>query len=92
MYASLSVGMWSLASGNSTTCMDLDKFLYTNPYLTKEGFGAVLTPASSPPWAWGAWNSNSEEHKFENCFQIKQKMLSSLQIFKGEVKNIQKFA
>jgi len=46
----MSVDMWR-ASGNPNPSTDLDKVLYGHPHLSKEGFGAVLTPA--PHWAWG---------------------------------------
>jgi len=31
-----------------------NKILQAHPHLSKEGFGASLTPAPSPTWAWGA--------------------------------------
>jgi len=48
MFACLSVGTWR-ANGNPNPCTDLDKILQTHHHLSKEGFGAVLTPAPSPP-------------------------------------------
>jgi len=51
----LSVGMFR-ADGNPNPCTDLAKILHAYPYLSKEGFGAGLTPAPSPIWAWGAGN------------------------------------
>jgi len=36
---------------NPNPCTDLDKILYAHPHLSKEGFGAVLSPAHSSPWA-----------------------------------------
>jgi len=38
-------------SGNPNPRIDLDKILLANPHLSKEGFGTVLTPAPSLPWA-----------------------------------------
>jgi len=42
--------MWR-ANGNPNPCTDLDKILHPHPYLSKKGFGAVLSPAHSSPWA-----------------------------------------
>jgi len=42
--------MWR-ANGNPNPCTD--DIFYAHPHLSKEGFGAGLTPAPSP-WAWGA--------------------------------------
>jgi len=39
--------MWR-AKENPNPCTDLDKILHTHPHLSKEGFGGVLTPATSP--------------------------------------------
>jgi len=50
-FVCLSVGMWR-ANGNPNPCTDLDEILHTHLHLSKEGFGAILTPA--PAWAWGA--------------------------------------
>jgi len=36
--------MWS-ANGNPNPCNNLDEILHTHLNLSKEGFGAVLTPA-----------------------------------------------
>jgi len=47
--------MWR-ANGNPNPCTDLDEILHTHPHRcdpSKEGFGAGLTPASSPIWALG---------------------------------------
>jgi len=47
----MSVGMWR-ANGNPNPCTDLYKILHTHPnlsHLSKDGFGAVLTLAPSPP-------------------------------------------
>jgi len=38
--------MWRV-NGNPNPCTYLDEILYTHPRLSKEGFGAGLTPA--PP-------------------------------------------
>jgi len=62
MYVSLSVSMWR-AYGNPNPSMDLDKNLYTHRYLSKYGFGAVLTLAHSPLGRGGGI--------FENCLQNK---------------------
>jgi len=43
--------MWR-ANGNPNPCTDLDETLHAHPYLSKEGFGAGLTPPH--PLAWGA--------------------------------------
>jgi len=43
----LSVGMWR-ANRNPNPFTDLDKILHHHPHLSKEGFGASLTPAPSP--------------------------------------------
>jgi len=58
MFVCPSVGMWR-ANGNPNSCTDLDEILHTYPHLSKEGFGAGLTPTSSPPWAWGSYNNKS---------------------------------
>jgi len=51
----------------------LKKFSTHNPHLSKEGFGADLTPA--PSWAWGPKTIKSEGNIFN--------MLSRLQINPG---------
>jgi len=51
MFVCLSVGMW--ANGNPNPYTDLDEILHAHPHLSKEGFGSGLTPAPSPPGAWG---------------------------------------
>jgi len=38
--------MWR-ANGNPNPWTDLDEILYAHPHLSKEGFGAGLTPAPS---------------------------------------------
>jgi len=43
--------MWR-ANGNPNPCTDLDEIFHAHPHLSKEGFGASLTPPP-PPWAWG---------------------------------------
>jgi len=50
MYVSLPVGMWR-ANGNLNPRIDLNE--KAHHHLSKEGFGAGLTPAPSPTWAWG---------------------------------------
>jgi len=70
MFVCMSVDMWR-ASGSPNPCTDLDKVLHGHPHLSKEGFGAVLTPASSP-WACGAWNPKSFRTHFWKLF-TKQK-------------------
>jgi len=45
--------MWR-ANGNPNPCTDLDEILHAHPHLSREGFGAGLTPPPSHPWAWGA--------------------------------------
>jgi len=45
--------MWR-ANGNLNPYTDLDEIFCPHPHLSKEGFGAGLTPAPSPAWAWGA--------------------------------------
>jgi len=47
-FCCLPVGMWR-ANGNPNHCTDLDEILQAHPNLSKEGFGANLTPA----WARG---------------------------------------
>jgi len=44
--------MWN---GNPNPCTDLDEIFKAHPYLSKEGFGAGLTP--SPRLGLGALNS-----------------------------------
>jgi len=41
----LSVGTWR-ANGNPNPCPNLDEILHTHSHLSKEGFGAGLTPAA----------------------------------------------
>jgi len=48
----LSVGMWR-ANGNPNPHTHLDEILLTHPHMSKEGFGAGLTPAPSPPGPGG---------------------------------------
>jgi len=38
--------MWR-ANENPNPCTDLDEIFHTHPHLSKEGFGACLTPAIS---------------------------------------------
>jgi len=74
MFVCLSVGMWS-ANGNPNPYTDLDEILHAHPHLSKEGFGAGLTPAPSPPGPRGLETLKAEGHIF--------KMLSRLQINPG---------
>jgi len=46
--------------------------LHAYPHLSKEGFGEVLTPPPSSPWAWGPDTLKAEGNIFENCFQSKK--------------------
>jgi len=39
--------MWN-ANGNPNPCTDLDENFQAHPHLSKEGFGAGLTPSPSP--------------------------------------------
>jgi len=73
MYVSLSVGMRG-ANRNPNPCTDLHKTLWARPCLSKEGFGADLTPAPSPARAWGV-----KPFKLKDTF-LKKKMFSKLQI------------
>jgi len=70
MYVSLSVGMWK-ANGNPNPCTDLDKILHTHPHLSKEGFGEVLTPSTSPPWAWGPETLKLKDTFFKTVYKTK---------------------
>jgi len=45
MFVCLSVGMWRANGNNPNPCTNLDEIFYAHPYLSKEGFGAGLTPA-----------------------------------------------
>jgi len=67
-YVSLSVGMWR-AFGNPNPCKDLE-ILHEHPHLSKEDFGAVLTPA--PSLLRGSESLKAEGHVFENCLQNKR--------------------
>jgi len=49
---SLSVDNWRV-NGNPNPGTDVDEILHAYPDLFKEGFGASLTPAPTPAWAWG---------------------------------------
>jgi len=44
--------MWR-ANGKTNPFTIPDKILLAYPHLSKEGFGAGLTPAPLTPWAWG---------------------------------------
>jgi len=45
----MSVGMWR-ANANPNSCTDLDEIFQTHFHLSKEGFGAGLTPSSLGLW------------------------------------------
>jgi len=45
------IGMWR-ANGNPNPCTKFDEIFHAHPHLSKEGFGAGLTPPP-PTWAWG---------------------------------------
>jgi len=47
MFVCLSVGMWR-ANGNPNPFIDLDGIFHTHPQMSKEGFGAGLTPPPLP--------------------------------------------
>jgi len=47
MFVCLPLDMWK-AYGNPNPCTDLDEILLTHPHLSKEGFGAGLTPPPPP--------------------------------------------
>jgi len=53
MFVCISLGMWR-ANRNPTPFTDLDNVLHPHPHLSKEGFGAVLTPAPLTPLGLGA--------------------------------------
>jgi len=42
------------ANGNPNPYTNLDEIFYAHPHLSKEGFGAGLTPTPYLSWAWGA--------------------------------------
>jgi len=46
MFVCLSVGTWR-ADGNPNPYIDLDDIFHAHPHLSKEGFGAGLTPVPS---------------------------------------------
>jgi len=72
----LSVGMWR-ANGKPKPCTDLDEIFHLHPYLSKEGFGAGLSPTPYPlPLGLGGLKQlKAEGHIF--------KMLGRLQINPG---------
>jgi len=47
MFVCSSVGMWR-ANRNPNPCPNLYEILHPHPHLSKEGFGALLTPGPSP--------------------------------------------
>jgi len=56
--------MWR-ANGNPNTCTDIDEILHAHPHLSKESFGAGLTPAPSPPGPGGLEILKAEGHIFK---------------------------
>jgi len=61
------------ANGNPNPCTDHDEILQAYPHLSKEGFGAGLTPAAPlPPEPGGPKILKAEGHIFENCLQNKR--------------------
>jgi len=66
--------MWR-ANGNPNPCTDLDELLHPHPRLSKEGFGAGLTPRPIYPGLGGLETLKGEGRIF--------KMLSRLQINPG---------
>jgi len=80
MYGFLSVGM-GMANGNPNPCTDLDEIFQVHPHLSKEGFGAGLTP--SPLGLGGPKTLKAEGHIF--------KMLSRLQINPGSAGYLSKY-
>jgi len=56
------------ANGNPYLCTDLDKILHTHPHLSKEGFGASITPAPPPPGSGGL-----KPYKLKDTFFYKTK-------------------
>jgi len=41
-------------NGNPNPFTNLDEISHAHPHLSKEGYGAGLTPAPFPIWAWRA--------------------------------------
>jgi len=66
----LSVDMWR-ANGNPNPCSNLDDILHPHPHLSKEGFGAGLTPRPLIPGPGGPKTLKAEGNIFENCLQSK---------------------
>jgi len=60
--------MWR-ANGNPNPCTDHDEILHAYIHLSKEGFGAGLTHAPSPPGPGGPKILKAEGHIFENCLR-----------------------
>jgi len=73
--------MWR-ANGNPNPFTNLDKILHAHPFLSKEGFGAGLTPANSPLGLGDLKTLKAEGTHFWKLF-TKQKMFSRLQINLG---------
>jgi len=57
MFVCLSVGIWRV-NGNPNYCTDLDEILHPHPRMSKESFGAGLTPPP-PPGPAGGLNTKS---------------------------------
>jgi len=74
MFVCLSVGMRRV-NGNPNHCTEFDEIFYAHPHLSKEDFGAGLTPAPLPPGPGGLETLKAEGHIF--------KMLGRLQINPG---------
>jgi len=64
MFVYLSLGMWR-ANGNANPCTDLDEIFPAHPHLSKEGFGAGLTPTPSLPGPGGLETLKAEGHIFK---------------------------
>jgi len=79
-FVCLSVGMWR-AHGNPNPYTDLNKILHAPPHPSKEGFGAVLTPATLPPGSGGLKLLKLKTY-FWKLFTI-QKMFSGSQVNPG---------
>jgi len=52
--------------------MDLNEILHSHPQLSKEGFGAGLTPAPPPSGPGGPETLKAERHIFENFLKNKR--------------------
>jgi len=52
MFVCLSVGRWR-SNGNPNPCTNLDEIFHAHHHLSKEGFGAGLTPGQINPGSAG---------------------------------------